>query len=55
MKRRGGYRGDLIHQLKVRVSPQTLSLLRDLSEERDISIAFIIREFIYKGLAALKH
>jgi predicted DNA-binding protein len=54
VKRRGGYRGDLIHQVKVRVSPNTLTKLQDLSEQRDRTLAFLIREFIYQGLAALK-
>lgn len=54
MKRRGGYRGDLIHQVKVRVSPDILAKLQDLSEQKDRTLAFIVREFIYEGLAALK-
>jgi len=54
VKRRGGYRGDLVHQIKVRVSSQTLSSLQALCEQKDRTLAFIVREFIYSGLAALK-
>jgi predicted DNA-binding protein len=54
MKKRGGYSGNLTHQIKVRVSPQVFKMLQDLSARRDITLAYIIREFIFNGLAALR-
>jgi len=54
MRKRGGYSGNLTHQIKVRVSPPVFKMLQDLSARRDITLAYIIREFIFNGLAALR-
>jgi predicted DNA-binding protein len=51
IKQRGGYAGDLRHQIKVRVSLETLTALRNLSDKRLRTVAFLIRGFITKGLA----
>ncbi len=44
--RRGGYLGNLSKQIKVRISPDTYSKLQRISEERDQTVARILRDFI---------
>ena len=46
----GGYPLDLKHQIKVRVSHETLSQLQRLSEEKEFTLARLIRNFITAGL-----
>jgi hypothetical protein len=50
MKKRGGYPLNLKHQIKVRVSPETLSKLQQLSEARKITLARLMRDFIAMSL-----
>ncbi|MGO9118653.1 MAG: hypothetical protein ACLQPD_13735 [Desulfomonilaceae bacterium] len=50
MKKRGGYSGDLEHQIKVRVSSDMYDKLQRLSEVKEITIARVIRTFISSGL-----
>ena len=50
MQKRGGYPLNLKHQIKVRVSPETLSKLQQLSEAKESTVARIVREFIATGL-----
>jgi predicted DNA-binding protein len=50
MKKRGGYAGNLAHQIKVRVSSDMYGRLQRLSEVKQITIARVIRNFISSGL-----
>jgi len=49
--KRGCYAANLKHQIKVRVSLETLTALRNLSDKRMRTVAFLVRELIAKGLA----
>ncbi len=50
MKKRGGYPGNLKRQIKVRVSEELYRKINRLSEEKQIAMAWIIRNFISCGL-----
>jgi len=52
MKRKGGYPGDLIREVKVRVSPELYHEIHMLSEQREFAVAYIVREWILLGLAS---
>ncbi len=54
MRKRGGYALNLVHQIKVRVSPKVFNTLQDLAERREATLSLIVRELISKGLAALR-
>jgi predicted DNA-binding protein len=54
MKRRGGYPGNLERQIKVRVARETYDKLQRLAEEKDKTVARIIRGFISTGLGGEK-
>jgi predicted DNA-binding protein len=51
MKKRGGYAGNLKRQIKIRVSEELYGKINRISEEKQISNAWIIREFISSCLA----
>ncbi len=46
MRKRGGYSGNLRHQIKVRVSDEMYIEIDNLSEERQLSVAGTIREIL---------
>lgn len=53
MKQRGGYRGDLSCQIKVRVSRETYDRLLNLCEKRNQTIARFVRDLVTEKLAGV--